>query len=66
MLVPLLHVKFKAGHVVAAKYVFDKFYLQSWVMKVCNIVNAQVTIAFVPQYLICFSKVTLLLFLISD
>lgn len=70
MLAPLLYVKFKAGHIVSAKCVFEKLYLQFWVMKVCCIVNARVAIAlchcFVPRYLLCFSKVTLLLFIISD
>lgn len=45
MLVPLLYVKFKAGHIVAAECVFDKLYLQFWVMKVCSIVNARLTVA---------------------
>lgn len=45
MLAPLLYVKFKAGHIVSAKCVFEKLYLQFWVMKVCCIVNARVAIA---------------------
>ena len=45
MLASLLYVKFKAGHIVAAKCVFEKLYLQFWVMKVCSTVNAGVMVA---------------------
>lgn len=38
MLAPLLRVKFKAGHIVAAKCVFEILYLQFWVI-------ARVTVA---------------------
>lgn len=64
MLASLLYVKFKAGHIVAAKCVFEKFGLQFWVMKVHSILKSDGH--FVPGYLLCFSKVTLLWFMISD
>lgn len=44
MLASLLYVRFKAGHIVAAKCVFEKLYLQFWVMRVCSILNAQVMV----------------------
>lgn len=65
MLASLLYVKFKTGHIVAAKCVFEKFRSQFWVMKVRSILNARVMVT-VPGYLLCFSKVTLLWFMISD
>lgn len=45
MSAPLFYVRFKAGHIVAPKCVFEKLYLKFWVMKACNIVNARVTVA---------------------
>lgn len=45
MSAPLLYVKFKAGHIAAAKCVFEILYLKFWVMTACNIVNARVTVA---------------------
>lgn len=66
MLAPLLHVKFKAGHIVSAKCVSEKLYLQFWVMKSLQYSKCTSDRCFVPRYLLFFSKVTLLLFFISD
>lgn len=44
MLASLFYVKFKTGHIVAAKCVFEKFRSQFWVMKVRSILNVRVMV----------------------
>lgn len=53
MSAPPFYVKFKAGHIVAAKCVFERLYLKFWVMKACNIVNARVTSLCAPVLTAC-------------
>lgn len=65
MLAPLLYVKFKAGHMVAAKCI------RQIILGILGHERLQYSKCksdhwFVPQYLICFNKVALLLFMISD
>jgi hypothetical protein len=65
MLAPQLYGKYKAGHIVAAKHI------RQIILGILGYESLQYSKCtsdhwFVPQYLICFSKVTLLLFLISD
>lgn len=44
--------------------VLDKLSLECWAMKVCSVENARMTIGLCLS--VCFSKATLLLFMISD
>lgn len=66
MLASLLYVKFKTGHIVAIKCVFEKFRSQFWVMKVAAILNARVMVTLCLGIYFVFSKVTLLWFMISS
>lgn len=66
MSAPLLYVKFKAGHIAAAKYVFEKFIFEVLGHESLQYSKCTSDRRFVPRYLPCFNKVALLLFMISD